>query len=600
VDVNLPEPDIARSTAHRWLAAVCILNLAIAMIMHAQMPLPPHSSHDGFLLVPQLQHLISGATPDEPLFGMFSPTWFSPHSLSGGSTGWAGFFERVFGNVQSHTWIDAPHPLAIAAAISSLVPGGTWVPALVLAGYLLVLMVGLYDIGTQVVSRRVGIMAAIIATGCPALFGTARYIEPHLPIAALSTLVVALLLRTRGLRFAWTCVFVSITLWTLSRTGEGSGDAVIAGLIVIGPVFATIVQSDRTLSGFKWVLGFLGLSVPFLYLADLGWMVDAMERVTRAFADPSVQTDVVEKGGVLSHPLGWMSSYGILIVTDYLRPALALFIPLGLWGLLRAKVNHRWVVGLWFLVPFLALSWMQRKASWYGIGLVPPFVLWLAIGVDSLKMRWLSRSVMGTAIMQLLLFSFVSESVFSGATAFLREPAPLHDWRLRRIDLLRPMDSDADQAVVSDLDEVVSWMRSQEETRPIALVTMGTQHDYASRYYLSMNLPGVEVINLMDPRVRKARYRSLHPDDFSLFIFMDGGLNVWPPDSQQMTWLRSNMRCVEDDPLDRFLGAVMDRTPMRLGGMYVLTSRVGGELEAGQLWSGLRQRVSPGNGFCGE
>ena len=598
--VNTPRPDICLATARRLLVAVCLLNVVMVVIMHVQMPLPPHSSHDGFLLVPQLQQLISGASPDNALFGMFSPTWFSSHALSGGSTGWPGFFERVLGNVQSHTWIDAPHPLALAAAVSSFTPGGTMVPALVLAGYLLVLLLALYDIGRQVASRRVGVLAAVIATGCPAVFGTARYIEPHLPIAAISTLVVALLLRTQGLRRFWTCGLVSIVLWTLSRTGEGSGDAVIAGLIVVGPVFATIIQSDRTLSGFKWMLGFLGLSVPFLCLADLGWMVEAMERVTRAFADPAVQTDVVEKGGLLSHPLGWMSAYGILFFTDYLRPALALFVPVGLWGLLRAKVSHRWVIALWFWVPFLALSWMQRKAAWYGIGLVPPFVLWLAIGVDALNRSGLRRMVMGVAVLQLLVLSLVSESSFSGVAGLFREPVPIHDWRLRRIDLLRPMDTDADRRVVSELEGVVSWMRKQEEQRPVALVTMGTQHDYASRYYLSMNLPGVEVINLTDPRVRKTRYRSLHPDDFSVFIFLDDGLSAWPPDSRQMSWLRTNLRCFDGDPLDSFLTAVLSRGPVHHEGMYVLTSTVGGELLAGQVWSGLNEPVAVENRFCGE
>lgn len=598
--MNLPEPDISPAVARQCLVVVCLLNLVVAMVMHLQMPLPPHSSHDGFLLVPQLQQLLLGASPDDPLFGMFSPTWFSPHSLSGGDTGWSGFFERVFGNVQSHTWIDAPHPLALAAAISIVAPVGPIIPAFVLAIYLVVLVVALYDIGAHIASRRVGIMAAVIATGCPALFGTARYIEPHLPIAAITTLVVALLLRTRGLQRAWVCIATSLALWTLSRTGEGSGDAVIAGLIVVGPVIATIVQSDRRLSGVKWSLGFLCLSVPFLYLADLRWMIEAMERVTRAFADPAVQTDVVEKGGILSHPLGWMSSYGILMVTDYLRPVLALFVPMGLWGLRRAKIEHRWVVGLWLLVPFLALSWMQRKASWYGIGLVPPFVLWLAIGLDSLGLKWVRRSVMSVAVLQLLLFSFVRETSFSGGISLLRDPVPIHDWRLRRIDLLRPMDTGADQRVVSDLDGLVSWMKTQKETRPVALVTMGTQHDYAARYYLSMNLPGVEVVNLTDPRVRRLRYRSLHPDDFSVFIFLDEGFNNWPPDSEQTDWLRKNLQCSEDDPVDRFLGAVWNRDPVEQDGMYVLTSRVGGELEAGQVWSGLSAPPISENGLCGE
>ena len=59
-------------------------------------------------------------------------------------------------------------------------------------------------------------------------------------------------------------------------------------------------------------------------------MMAAMERVTRAFADPQVQTDVVAKGGALAHPLAWLGAYVILLVTDYALPAMSLLIVLGL------------------------------------------------------------------------------------------------------------------------------------------------------------------------------------------------------------------------------------------------------------------------------
>jgi hypothetical protein len=161
------------------------------------------------------------------------------------------------------------------------------------------------------------------------------------------------------------------------------------------------------------------------------------------------------------------------------------------------------------------------------------------------------------------------------------------------------MDSASDHRVEADLERVVFWMREQQDKRPIALVTMGSRHDYAARYHLSMQLPGVEVINLTDPRVRKARYRSLHPDDFALFLFLDDGLNRWPPDETQKQWLKTNLRCVADDPLDRFLHAVTQRDMVEQNGIHVLTSTVGGRLEAGQIWSGLDKQEAVNNGLCG-
>jgi hypothetical protein len=286
-------------TARWWLLGLCMLTAGVYVVGHAGSPMPPHSAHDGFLLVPQLQQLLGGATPDSGQFGMFNPTWFSPHAVPTAELGWSGFWERVLGNVQSHSWIDAPHPLALMALLGHWLPLGTWGPVVVQAALFSLLMVSLYCIGTKAQSPRAGLLAATLAMGAPGLFGTVQYIEPHLAVAAVSTCAVALLLHTDGLRRWWVAVAASVVLWSLSRSGEGSGEAVIAGLVVVGPGLMAVAGSDRTQTPIRWVVGLCALVIPFMLLADLDWIVVAMEQVTRAFEDPSVQTDVVAKGGVL-------------------------------------------------------------------------------------------------------------------------------------------------------------------------------------------------------------------------------------------------------------------------------------------------------------
>jgi len=579
---------------HRYLIVVACLVLAVTWLAHIQMPLAPHSSHDAFLLIPQLNHLLSGAIPDDGRFGMFSPTWFSPHAIPTGSLGWAGFWERLFGNVQSHTWIDAPQPIALMAVLSYLTGGGVLVPLLVQAFFLLVLFFSMYGIGVRVHSRRVGLLAATLTVGTPALLGSARFIEPHLAVVSLSAAVVFVLLCADGLRRISACVLVSLLLWVLSRSGEGSGEVVIAGLLVVGPLLATIVQSDRSLSASRWFLGFSGLLLPLLLLSDLPWMIDAMERVTRAFADPAVQTDVAEKGGTLSHPVAWFGAYIVLAITDYLRPLLALLVIVGLVGLRGVSFRHKWLVYLWLFVPWLALSWMQRKAAWYGLGLIPPLMLVAAIGLERWQGLWMNRTALLVVLVQMGAFSLLPAKQLPSGLSWLREPLPIHAWRMRRVDWLRPMDSEQDHRVQADLDALIEWMRAGDHSGPIAMVTMGTQHDYAARYHLSMALPGVEVVNLTDPRVRAARYRSLHPGDFSAFFFLDGGMQAWPPSPEQASWLRENLRCVPDDAIDAFLAAVVARFQSPVLGFYPLKAVESKPLGAGQIWNG----TPVAGGFC--
>ena len=205
---------------------MCVLATGVFVAGHAASPLPPHSAHDGFLLVPQLQQLLAGSIPDDGRFGMFHPTWFSPHALPTSELGWSGFWARFFGNVQSHSWIDAPHPLALMALLGHWLPLGTWGPVVVQSGLFSLLMVSLYSIGTKVQSPRAGLLAALLALGAPGLFGTVQYIEPHLAVAAVSTCAVSLLLHTEGLRRWWVAAAASVVLWSLGRSGEGSGEAV--------------------------------------------------------------------------------------------------------------------------------------------------------------------------------------------------------------------------------------------------------------------------------------------------------------------------------------------------------------------------------------
>ena len=97
--------------SHR-LATTCLslllfLTAALMVRGHHVMPLPPHSSHDGFLCSFRSWSISEGQTPVDGRFGMFQPTWFSSRVEATHVLGWSGFAERVLGNVESHL-IDTP------------------------------------------------------------------------------------------------------------------------------------------------------------------------------------------------------------------------------------------------------------------------------------------------------------------------------------------------------------------------------------------------------------------------------------------------------------------------------------------------------------
>jgi hypothetical protein len=492
------------------------------------------------------------------------------------------------------------------------VPGQPLVPAWVITGYFLLLLVGLYLIGTQVRSRRVGLLAAALGAGCPGLFGMSRYVETHLPVVAVATLVMAGLLHLDDLRRWGRCLVVSVLAWSLTRSGEGAGEIVIGGLLVAGPGLWLIWTSRRAARPADWLLGFLALTLPFLALADTAFLRASMETVTRAFADPSVQTDVVEKGGALGQAWTWHAAYLILLGTDYLAPLLAFFLPLAGWGLvgvLRAGgVKQPGMLTLWLLVPVLALSWMQRKAGWYGIGIIPPVVVWMAIGLDGLP-RWRRLAVGGAvavAMVQLTVGSLLPRDLVPDGLARLRQPIPVHDWRLRRVDLLRPVDTEAHRRLVRDADALVAWLDAHHppdgSSRTVGALVQGSGPDYPLRYRVSLSRPDVDVLNLADPRARRIGYRGFHPDDLTLFVHVGEGLEAWPPSAEQRGWLARNLHCKPGDALDPFLGALLRRGLQDVGAevpIYRLVNRLGGRVGPGRVWAG-RLDLPPGEvGLCG-
>ncbi len=549
---------------------------------------PPHSSHDTYLGVPVYQKLFQGYEPEDQDYGFFTPTWFHEPREPFPWTSLAGLLQEArfgrlsgfFRNSRLFGWVDMPLPIGLQAVVATLWPGRIILAELVPTFYLVILLLAIYGIGRRLADARLGLLSACLAAGYPAFFGFSRYQEPHLPVVATGTLLIYLLLASRGLTRWWAVSGFLLLAWMAGHTGESVADSASVALAVAGPLLLTVmaaifapmprasgspVASWRGL-GFRLALLAVALVLGLL-LVDLGALRSMAIKVLDGFLDPAVQDDVRAQGGVLGSTWFWYCTYPVLIATDYLKPPMCAWLLLGLVMLPRARLRHRLLLFLWWAVPMVAYTVMHRKASWYALNIVPPLSLATAAGLLAIPRLRLRRVLVGlaatTAISQLVVFTFLPESSVPDLVGLFRDPLPIHRWRLRRVDLLRPVDEPEIMQTQSDISAFLRWMDIQvprdEHLKYMALVSMAYKHDYPTRYLLGLGRPDLVVVNLVDTRARERSYRGLCPADFDYLVFVDHGFQVWPPGREQREWLSTNIQCGERDPLSPFLGALLAR-----------------------------------------
>jgi len=115
----------------------------------------------------------------------------------------------------------------------------------------------------------------------------------------------------------------------------------------------------------------------------------------------------------------------------------------------------------------------------------------------------------------------------------------------------------------------------------------GSGADYPLRYMVEIRRPDVVVLNLADPRARRIGYRGFHPDDFKALLNVGDSLEPWPLTPAAVDWLRAHLGCVEGDPIDPFLDAIVARgvtAAASQAAVYELGPPRGATLGPGRRW----------------
>jgi hypothetical protein len=508
---------------------------------------PPRTNHFGFKNILELRRMLGGYTPAWPLVHPGRTTHFLPEPSA---VEWFNplvvlselFTGRLRPLWQNHSdviyWIEMPHPFFLATVFGALTGWQLWLIPIVFTGFLLLLLVSLYGIGAETDGPWTGLVAATVAGGYPVLFGLGRVVHDTLPIAAWTSFMVWMLLRSRGFSRWRPCVAFGLAGWTVLRSGESFYGSVLVVLVLVGPLLVEIVERFRRGFDRRSAAG-LGLAVGIPVVTfDWWWFPGALKYLFQEdpMGDLAMAPRVaswVDAGWVMAIDRG---AYFITLFNDLMRPPLVALLIVGLVFLWRSPAERKLSMILMAAIPLAALSYMTRKSNWYIVPAIPPLAMLTAMGLRGLPGTRLPRWVMGlaaaTGLFILVGYGAISDDVRRTIPQWVERP-----YRrlvtMREVELV-PFRAFPGRAVVDaarEVDEALDrTLPPGEEQYMLALFCQDQFWAWTLKYMIEMRRPDVHVVSLIHMNLLEHYAGMLHGTEFDVLVHMgEHGLERWDP-----------------------------------------------------------------------
>ena len=383
------------------LGLLLLIHIALAARTHINNAfIPGDIQHQGFHLVVSICRILQGYEYTEgtnslaALANFTSPPkalpWSEPHFL------WQelsqGRLALLWRNSDKLSyWTDWPHSSLLPALVYFISGGSVLATALAPQLYVAILLLSVFGIGRQALGKWYGLAAAVIASGYFGIIAVGRTHHDSLLVAALSTAVVYLLLKSKGFTRIGPSALAGLVVFLLSRSGETISMTALGGLICFGPFLwalwcSPIWRRPKITSRPTYgLLLFLGQIIAILWLDG--------QRLSHFFINnvPKSMTNTESFAMVdpsISNPMAWILpylSYLVELAVNLVQPLMALWLLLGAALLWRAPAGLRLVLVLMVMIPLLPLTLLPKKANWYLIPLLPGMALITAYGLAGLK-----------------------------------------------------------------------------------------------------------------------------------------------------------------------------------------------------------------------
>jgi hypothetical protein len=413
-DAKPGAPASSGGPSRRWplVSLVAILLLHLGLSIHqawdqSGIPLPLH--HQTYTRVNNQIHYLTGedrwlqhTTVDEA-HAPFPRRPLDRHS----EAGWLhdlrdGRLQRIlsdgYANLMAYTYL-------WPGLVALFFPGHPlWVRLAPLL-FLLVLLISVYGIGRWCHSPSGGLTAVAVASGYPAVFGFARTHNDSVPLASGAFLGIWMLLESEGLTRARYALAAGLALAVITNMGENASGSAIAYVVMLGPLSVQLGLGIRHTASnprqaWRLLLGLALLIAPPLLALEWGrW--DAIV----AYFTTGSQGNLDWPAGIPSEAWAqeWAHATAYLwqLAGDLVRPPLLLWGVVGLILLLHPSSRHkgRLTILLSFLVPLIVVTLIPRKSSWYLSPALPGLALITAVGLHSLRKRWLRITASALAVL---------------------------------------------------------------------------------------------------------------------------------------------------------------------------------------------------------
>ena len=254
----------------------------------------------------------------------------------------------------------------------------SWTIFLLNSFYLLLLIASLYLLGKELGNALIGYFAALIMLLYPHTFFLFHMYSLDLPLTAVVTLSVCLLIKSQSFKsIPWTLAFSASSVWGLLIKDP-------FGAFLIGPVSISAIAALRRIAKQRKFGQILNLAVPILIVGPVIYIFYLQNHYLQ---DISLPRPVRESYG------GGIPSIATTGLWKYqLTPLFFLLWVAGLAVFFRRCVPARWLIILWIIVPNLIVALMPHwKSVRYVMPAHPAFALISAFAVgwavDKIKTR---------------------------------------------------------------------------------------------------------------------------------------------------------------------------------------------------------------------
>ena len=312
--------------------------------------------------------------------------------------GGAGAALRYLLEINSHYPLLAHYPLALAV----LIFGSAEVTARAAnVVYFVILLVSVYGIGRHCHGRRAGLLAAVLVSLTPAVYGGWRTIGLDFPSLCATPLAILCLLRSKDLTdlrasLAFGLATGLATLLKAQSLFFIAGPA--AFVLVRGLLHAHheggAAQLRRTAAGAAAAaLSFVALTSVW-WGGRLGYFMEQILSHATGEGMHHFEGDVSLWGGVKYYAATF----------PYLVPGVMIVLALALSPLFLKHARQRYVVLIWIFFPLVLHIVLKLRHYRYLFPLVPALALMVAVGLVSLRPRWRGALTAATGIALLFLF----------------------------------------------------------------------------------------------------------------------------------------------------------------------------------------------------